>query len=107
MSLTTLTLRGFVTALTLVILALVPPLVNLTGNPFLIDLATRCVILAIAAVSLNLILGYGRMISFGHAAYIGIGAYAVGIPAYYEIYNGELYIGLSPSQGVYHPTREQ
>ncbi|HIE89952.1 MAG TPA: branched-chain amino acid ABC transporter permease, partial [Gammaproteobacteria bacterium] len=79
----------------LVILALVPQLVDLTGNAFLIDLATRCVILAIAAVSLNLILGYGRMISFGHAAYLGIGAYAVGIPVYYEIYNGYLHILLA------------
>ena len=92
MSLPTLTLRGFVTVLMLVALALVPQLVELTGNAFLIDLATRCVILAIAAVSLNLILGYGRMISFGHAAYLGIGAYAVGIPVYYEIYNGYLHI---------------
>ena len=70
---------------------------NLTDNAFFLDLATRFVILAIAAVSLNLILGYGRMISFGHAAYIGIGAYAVGIPAYYEIYNGYLHILIAMS----------
>ena len=45
------------------------------------SLFTRIVILAIAAVSLNLILGYGGMVSFGHAAYLGIGGYAVGILA--------------------------
>ncbi|MBI2205751.1 MAG: branched-chain amino acid ABC transporter permease [Candidatus Rokubacteria bacterium] len=45
-------------------------------------------IFAIAAVSLDLILGYGGMVSFGHAAYLGIGAYAVGIPAYYGLHNG-------------------
>ena len=45
-------------------------------------------IFAIAAVSLDLILGYGGMVSFGHAAYLGIGAYAVGIPAFYGIHNG-------------------
>ena len=56
--------------------------------PFYLDLATRLVILGIAAVSLNLILGYGGMVSFGHAAYIGIGAYAVGIPAHHELYGG-------------------
>ena len=51
--------------------------------------------LAIAAVSLNLILGYGGMISFGHAAFIGIGAYAVGIPAYYGEFNGFIQIPLA------------
>ena len=90
-----LTLRGWVTLVVLVALALLPVFVNMTGREFYLVLATRLVILAIAAVSLNLILGYGRMISFGHAAYLGIGAYAVGIPAYYEIYNGFIHIGIA------------
>src|SRR5207302_587468 len=47
-------------------------------------------IFAIAALSLNLILGYGGMISFGHAAYLGVGAYAVGVLAHYGIDNGYL-----------------
>ena len=47
-------------------------------------------IFAIAALSLNLILGYGGMISFGHAAYLGVGAYAVGVLAHYGINNGYL-----------------
>ncbi len=58
-----------------------PILFNQIGMSFYLDLATRLCILAIAAVGLNLILGYGGMISFGHAAYLGLGAYAVGIPA--------------------------
>ena len=58
------------------------------GHPFYLDLATRLCILAIAAVGLNLILGYGGMISFGHAAYLGLGAYAVGIPAHHWLYGG-------------------
>ena len=91
------TLRGWVSCAVIVVLALVPPIVSLADNAFILDLATRFVILAIAAVSLNLILGYGRMISFGHAAYLGIGAYAVGIPAYYEIYNGYLHILIAMS----------
>ena len=70
------------------LLALLPLYVNVTGDNFYLDLANRLMILAIAAVSLNLILGHGGMISFGHAAYLGIGAYSVGIPAYYEIYDG-------------------
>ena len=90
-----LTLRGWVTVVVLAALALLPVFVSMTGREFFLVLATRLVILAIAAVSLNLILGYGRMISFGHAAYLGIGAYAVGIPVYYEIYNGFIHIGIA------------
>ena len=90
-----LTVRGWVTLVVLVALALLPVFVSVTGREFFLVLATRLVILAIAAVSLNLILGYGRMISFGHAAYLGIGAYAVGIPAYYEIYNGFMQLGIA------------
>jgi branched-chain amino acid transport system permease protein len=51
-------------------------------------LVTRVVILAIAAVSLNLIMGYGGMVSFGHAAYLGIGGYVVGILAYEGVLSG-------------------
>ena len=97
MNVNKITLRDWVTGAVIAVLALVPLVVSLTDNAFILDLATRFVILAIAAISLNLILGYGRMISFGHAAYIGIGAYAVGIPAYYEIYNGYLHILIATS----------
>ena len=72
----------------LLLLAFAPLIIEWIDKPFYMDLVTRMVILAIAAVSLNLILGYGGMISFGHAAYIGIGAYSIGIPAYYGEYNG-------------------
>ena len=63
-------------------LALVPVYCHVTGNFFLLSLFTRIIILAMAAVSLNLIMGFGGMVSFGHAAYIGIGGYVVGILAY-------------------------
>jgi branched-chain amino acid transport system permease protein len=69
------------TAVLLAALALLPVYTSLTGDPFLMTLFTRVLILAIAAVSLNLIMGYGGMVSFGHAAYLGIGGYAVGILA--------------------------
>src|SRR6516164_1892006 len=62
-------------------LAAVPAYAALTGNTFALTLFTRIVILAIAALSLNLIMGFGGMVSFGHAAYLGIGGYAVGILA--------------------------
>ena len=74
---------------TLLLLAL-PPLVLALGQPFYLDLARRIMILAIAAISLNLILGYGGLVSFGHAAYLGIGAYAVGILGFYGLTNGWL-----------------
>ncbi len=80
--------NGWAMLIVLVALALVPPYTVIADEPFFLDLVMRTVILAIAAVSLNLVLGYGGMISFGHAAYIGIGAYCVGIPAYYGIYDG-------------------
>src|SRR5689334_8880371 len=62
-------------------LAVVPAFAALTGNTFAVTLFTRVVILAIAALSLNLIMGFGGMVSFGHAAYLGIGGCAVGILA--------------------------
>jgi len=82
--------RAWVTLIGLAVFALLPPIAEWIGNPFLLDIAMRIMVLSIAAISLNLILGYGGMISFGHSAFIGIGAYAVGIPAYYGEYNGFL-----------------
>ena len=48
---------------------------------FYVSLASRMLIYAIAATSLNLVLGYGGMVSFGHAAFFGAGAFTVGILA--------------------------
>lgn len=91
----TIDLRNGVTALILVALTLIPIATSLTDQTFYQDLVNRLMILAIAAMSLNLILGNGGMISFGHAAYIGIGAYCVGIPAYHEVYNGFIHFPLA------------
>jgi branched-chain amino acid transport system permease protein len=60
-------------------LALLPPVATLSGDPFLVVTMTRIVAIAIAALSLDLILGYGAMVSFGHAAFIGLGAYTVAV----------------------------
>src|SRR5690242_4739449 len=65
----------------LALLAVVPGYAAITGEGFALTLFTRVIILAIAALSLNLIMGFGGMVSFGHAAYLGIGGYAVGILA--------------------------
>jgi branched-chain amino acid transport system permease protein len=80
--------RNTVVALILAFLVLLPVYTSGTGNMFLLSLFTRVVVLAMAAVSLNLILGYGGMVSFGHAVYIGIGGYAVGILAHEGITSG-------------------
>jgi branched-chain amino acid transport system permease protein len=82
--------RDALIAVVLAIMAMVPVYSSLTGNYFLMSLFTRISILAIAAVSLNLIMGFGGMVSFGHAAYLGIGGYAVGILAKEGINSGLL-----------------
>ena len=80
---------------TLALFAIVPPLTIIFDQPFYMDLIARIMIFAIAAVSLDLILGHGGMVSFGHAAYMGIGAYAVGVLSYYGIDYGFLQMPLA------------
>ncbi|SEO15681.1 branched-chain amino acid ABC transporter permease [Bradyrhizobium sp. OK095] len=77
----TFTVSKAVTALMLAGLVLLPLYSQLSGNIFILTLFTRVIILALAAASLNLIMGFGGMMSFGHAAYLGIGGYAVGMLA--------------------------
>jgi branched-chain amino acid transport system permease protein len=91
------TVAARVYALMLLILALAPFIFEWIDQPFYLDLLSRALILGIAVVSLNLILGFGGMVSLGHAAYIGIGAYSVGIASYYDFYNGWLHIALALS----------
>src|SRR5256714_13935803 len=69
-------------------LALVPPVAMAADAPFYVGLFARIMVFAIAALSLDLILGYGGLVSFGHAAYLGIGAYAVGILSFHGIADG-------------------
>jgi branched-chain amino acid transport system permease protein len=85
-----LSLRAWVLIALVALLAAVPPLAASLEQPFYLDLFRRIMIFAIAAVSLNLILGYGGMVSFGHAAYLGVGAYAVGVLAHHGITSGWL-----------------
>ncbi|MAC77240.1 MAG: branched-chain amino acid ABC transporter permease [Rhodobacteraceae bacterium] len=62
-----------------VLFALMPPLASALDDPFYVLIGTRILAYAIAAMALDLILGYGAMVSFGHAAYLGFGTYAVAI----------------------------
>jgi branched-chain amino acid transport system permease protein len=82
--------RYLLWAVLIAVLAALPPVTLALGQGFYIDLVRRIMIFAIAAVSLNLILGYGGMVSFGHAAYLGIGGYSVAIFAFYGVNSGPL-----------------
>ena len=55
-------------AVAILLLAALPPVALALGQPYYLDLFRRIMIFAIAAISLNLILGYGGLVSFGHAA---------------------------------------
>ncbi len=72
--------RGYILPLVLFgLFAVAPAFARHGGEGYILALVLRVMILGIAAMSLDLILGYGALISFGHAAFLGIGAYAVGI----------------------------
>jgi branched-chain amino acid transport system permease protein len=89
-----------VAALLLAGLGLVPAIAAAIGEPYYVTLFTRIVIFAIAATGLNLILGYGAMVSFGHAMYVGIGAYAVGILSFHGVGNGWAQLGVALGVGA-------
>jgi branched-chain amino acid transport system permease protein len=63
----------------LLLLLALPWAAEYWGAGFYVGLASRILILGLAATSLNFILGFGGMVSFGHAAFVGVGAYTVGI----------------------------
>ena len=70
-----------------------PWLVDWLEEPYLVSTASRIWIYALAALSLNLLLGYAGLVSFGHAAYMGVGAYVVGILAWHQ-YEETNFLGL-------------
>ena len=80
--------RALITALLLILLAALPLIAQAVNDRYILSVGTRIIIWAIAAISLNMILGYGGLVSFGHAAFIGIGGYAVGILAASGIESG-------------------
>ncbi|MCG7521987.1 branched-chain amino acid ABC transporter permease [Ruegeria sp. Ofav3-42] len=67
----------------LILLVVIPAVAWFTDEPFLITLVTRAVIFSIAGIGLNFALGFGGLVSFGHAAFFGLGGYAMGILAYH------------------------
>ena len=60
---------------------------NVSGG-FYTLIATKSLIMALAAIGLNLLVGQGGLVSFGHSAFIGIGAYCVGVPLFHYFEDG-------------------
>ena len=86
--------RG-VPLLLLAALLAVPALAVVSGQPFWTAFFARILIYAVAASALNFALGYGGLVSFGHALFLGIGAYAVGLCAFHGIDSGWLHLGVA------------
>jgi branched-chain amino acid transport system permease protein len=88
-------LRAAAAAMVVALLLVLPALVTTFNVPSVVGLGTQVLIYAIAAMSLNLVLGYGGMVTFGHAAFFGLGGYAVGILYQYYSEHGA-FLGLVP-----------
>ncbi len=73
--------RRIAAGIVLLLLVLLPTLMQALDQSFYISFASRLLIFALAATSLNLVIGFGGMVSFGHAAFFGAGAYSVAILA--------------------------
>lgn len=73
----------------------VPVAASMLGEPFYVTLATRIAVLAIAAIGLNIALGLGGLVSFGHAAFFGIGGYVAGILATHAFDGAPLAFGFA------------
>jgi branched-chain amino acid transport system permease protein len=81
------------------LLALLPVVAALLGQSYYVTFATRVLVLAIAAVGLNVALGYGGMVSFGHALYVGLGAYVVAAMSEAGIQSGLAHLGTALAAG--------
>ena len=83
--------RGAMALVAVVALAL-PWLLQVLQIDFYLSVASRIVVYAIAATSLNLVLGYGGMVSLGHAAFVGLGSYVTGILLAEGVTNGGMHL---------------
>lgn len=92
----------FVAVLTMGFFCLVPLYSVWVGDTYVLTYFGRILIFVLCALGLNLVLGFGGMASLGHAMYVGLGAYAVGILSDFGIYDGwlHLFVALSVSGSV-------
>ncbi len=84
--------------ITIFLLFAILPLFAFRAEVYVLSLVTRVMIFAIAALALDLLIGYGALVSFGHAAFMGLGAYAVGILSSHGIHDA--LIGLPVALGA-------
>jgi branched-chain amino acid transport system permease protein len=82
-------------SLAVLTLLLLPVAASYADTPYYVVLMTRSLVFAVAATALNLVLGFGGMVSFGHALFMGIGAYSVAICVYFGITNGWCHLALA------------
>ena len=87
--------RVIAAALFLLGLAVLPLAAGAIGEPFYVTVATRILIFGLGACGLNLVLGYGGLLSFGHALYVGLGAYVVGILSFHGIGDGWVHLAVT------------
>jgi branched-chain amino acid transport system permease protein len=83
----------------ILVLALLPLAANALGQGYYITFASRVLVIAIAAAGLNLALGYGGMVSFGHALYVGLGAYVVAVMSEAGVQSGPLQLVVALAAG--------
>jgi branched-chain amino acid transport system permease protein len=92
--------KTWLAASLLLVLALVPVYALWSGQAYYLTLFARIMIYALAALALNFVLGFGGLASLGHALYLGVGAYGVGILQFHGITNGWLHLGASLLVGL-------
>lgn len=77
------------------VLAVLPTVAVAMDDNFLISFVARVLIYAIAASALNIALGFGGLVSLGHALFIGLGMYSVALPAHFGVSDGFVHLGLT------------
>ena len=89
--------RTLTALIVIALLAVLPLIASALDSSYYVSFATRVLIYALAAIGLNLILGFGGMVSLGHAMYVLIGAYAVAIPASHGMTSGWAHLAIAVS----------
>ena len=82
----------FIPAFLILVLAVLPPIVITMDDNFWVAFFARVLIYAIAASALNIALGFGGLVSLGHALFIGIGMYSVSLPVHYGVTSGWVHL---------------
>jgi len=83
-----------------VVFAIFPIAATAINQTYYLSFISKVMVFGIAALGLNLVLGFGGMVSLGHAAFVGVGAYAVGLCMHYGVTNGWVHFGLAIGVGA-------